>query len=511
MKNAWFKIIAFLAVLILPGFVWFAIGIVSPETKAKLDFDLGEKRAKTEIESLSELRDSGDLISLYVSDRTPFRSVLYTWYQAVDNDLEAPYRDTIMPELAKVLYPSGSGNKGPDVDDDAYNSLFGGDDDRDDGQDYNYVEPERDYHKFVIKEELESTCTMAGRILYVCSDCGEEYIQNTPVKDHNLIYAGETAASYTEWGKTIYFCSECSKVFCEINEAKYIDDSYFAPIEKDSVIVGRYNWLFYAGENSLDYYKGTNILSDDEMQKYADTLGRLQEICDEKGIKLAVTIIPDKEQVYPEYMPSYTVENEYKRVPRLVDYIQNKTNVSISYPLDELKVAGRYFDTYQPCDTHWTYAGAYVGVMGLYKQLGMTVYDPLNQGIGSREEENLGDLISRGGFKQSDFPTLTMYYIDYKMDVAVSGPDADKNVPVYVGTSDAPGGKKLFFIGDSFRVYMTDYLSKDFSEYCIVHRDNFYEAKDFVEGSDVIIIETVERYDSSLILMAEYLISALED
>ena len=49
---------------------------------------------------------------------------------------------------------------------------------------------------------------------------------------------------------------------------------------------------------------------------------QLQELCDEKGIQLQYIILPNKELVYSEYMPSYTIANSKRRTETFVEYVE---------------------------------------------------------------------------------------------------------------------------------------------------------------------------------------------
>ena len=62
--------------------------------------------------------------------------------------------------------------------------------------------------------------------------------------------------------------------------------------------------------------------------------------------------------------------------------------------------------------------------------------------------------------------------------------------------SDNPNGKSLVLVGDSFRVNMSDPLTRDFTKTLILHRDYLNASmKDEILSSDVLIVEAVERFD----------------
>ena len=85
------------------------------------------------------------------------------------------------------------------------------------------------------------------------------------------------------------------------------------------------------------------------------------------------------------------------------------------------------------------------------------------------------------------------YTLDYRPEIGVEGLDVDKMI--CHTTSNGANEKKLCLIGDSFRVNMMPYISKDFTNCTFVHRDYMGEVKDDIKNADIIVIEAVERYD----------------
>ena len=67
-------------------------------------------------------------------------------------------------------------------------------------------------HTPVISEDIESTCTVAGRTTYVCAVCGEELPELTVVKpliDHKYVEVSRTESTCTVKGTVNYECEFC--------------------------------------------------------------------------------------------------------------------------------------------------------------------------------------------------------------------------------------------------------------------------------------------------------------
>ncbi|MCR5802027.1 MAG: hypothetical protein K6G57_06840, partial [Lachnospiraceae bacterium] len=286
------KIILFVTVLILPTILWIALGVAAPSLRSELDYDLGEKRDKTEVSSIAELSGSGTVLSDYFADRAPFRSLLITTYQKAETALESAYEKGIKPAAMAMIYGSGTTDV-KTASGDAYEQLF--------------AESETP-----VDETVSGDGTSAGSAPEVAE----------PAKHiHDYVITATVEADYDTYGYTEYICSECGETRTKWQD-KLVDNSYLAPDVRNSVtIIGRREWLFLYGYGNIPYYQATNLLTEEEMAEYAQKLQTLKDLCDDRGITLAVLFVPNKDQVYSEYMPSFQVEDEYKRVARLTDYL----------------------------------------------------------------------------------------------------------------------------------------------------------------------------------------------
>ncbi len=271
-------------------------------------------------------------------------------------------------------------------------------------------------------------------------------------------------------------------------------------IHNQTVIEGREKWLFYALDSSIADYQGTNLMSENKMRRYLLKLNELHLLCEEKGKRVYYLIPPNKEQVYPEYMPDYPVQETYKRLPRLVDYIRANSGVRISYPLHELSVEKGICRTYLRNDTHWTNCGAYVGAQTLYQMMGL----PLSPLIGQARSEIPvpdGDLIHLGRLPKEEYEGDFDYIVNYKPEILCVSPQESRfNELVYMSASTSENLCRAVVIGDSYALKMTPFLMKDFSHLMVVHRNLVHEplVEQTIREADVIVIETLERLSHTL-------------
>lgn len=292
------------------------------------------------------------------------------------------------------------------------------------------------------------------------------------------------------------------------------ETEYLLPkVHNDAVVEGRLQWLFYVRDNSLEDYLGSNVLSEEEMNSYLDGMEKLQKICTEQGKELFFLIPPNKEQVYPELMPSYQVADSYKKAQRLADYVKAHSDIQIAYPLQELKAAKEQWQLYFKRDTHWNTAGAFIGVKALYEMMGIQATELTELSMLEEAADFDEDLVRMGNLNQEDFEEDIQYNIYYKLYVETAvefGDGADSDV--YITRSTAENQHSLALIGDSFRTFMTQYLTRDFGSCAMIHWLHMDEAEAVkaVKNADILVIELVERNNQNLPDIMELVCGILE-
>jgi hypothetical protein len=285
-------------------------------------------------------------------------------------------------------------------------------------------------------------------------------------------------------------------------------------IKNDKVIMGRNDWLFYYGEGCLDYYLGNNVMSESAMNTYLTAMENLTAICQSQNKQVVFLILPVKSQVYSEFMPSYELTDTYKRDKRLVDYVKANSSVNISYPLDELIAAKAYYQVYKKYDTHWNDAGAFIGTQVIYKMLGKSTTNILNLEV-SQTNISGGDLFKLGLIDMTTYPDDVAYIINYKPDIIKVNESGTNNVEnsVYRVESNSDNDQKIVVVGDSYRDSMVDFIWKDFKYSSFSHRKMLGDAglSEDLKNADIIVVESIERYDSNMLKAINSMIDILSN
>ena len=565
-KFALVSVSVFLCLIILPTIVWGTITLLAPDVAASLDFDTGENRAKAEMPEEIDLSTLTTDLEAYYNDRVPFRAILYTFQNDIFRALEKPYTNHILPFLTNLFYSDYEGEQSHleeesqvDVD-----NLFGNEEtetlpdmvvgNQGDANcahtlksttvkeatcsEFGEVEKkcskcgyselhytEKAEHTEVLLSKTPSTCLVAGKELYTCSVCGEDIVKALEKLNHTGTLIRTQAANFEDYGYSLYSCRVCGTEYRQNITPRVIDNSYLAPQIKGpterGTIIGRHNWLFFTGSNSLSYYQGTNVMTPAEMNEWVVVMNELQAVCDKKGIQLAFMSMPNREIVYAEHMPTYSTVITPRRSEVLKDYIDENTDLTYVYPLEEMKAFKPYFRVCFKYDTHWNPAGAFIGTQTLYRDLGLPNMSIMDVPVTSSTKKG-GDLVNIGELDKNHYSDDTTYNIQYRTENTQQTvyQTSDGNL-VISQCANANNKKNLVFFGDSFRIAMTPFLQKDFTRCTIAHREllsqnkgnpvSSYDANLVreVKNANILVVSAVERFDYSMLTQAKELIRIL--
>ena len=141
-----------------------------------------------------------------------------------------------------------------------------------------------------------------------------------------------------------------------------------------TVIMGRDGWLYYADDSALEDYESAELMTDDELEAWRQSLVDTRDWLRTQGVQFVFMVVPDKHVIYPEHMPA-TIHRLHAafRGAQLVDYLQAHSDlclVDTTRALLERKPNERLYST---TDTHWNDRGVYVGYDALLRQAGRAV------------------------------------------------------------------------------------------------------------------------------------------
>lgn len=140
-----------------------------------------------------------------------------------------------------------------------------------------------------------------------------------------------------------------------------------------TVIIGKGDWLFFAGNNAVEIARGRSTFLPVELERLAGSYAKLNQKLEAAGINFAVVIVPGKASMYPEHLPWWAREPE--GVSRNTDLLQAQLeNLGVRF-LDLtgmlLQLKANSAALYQRGDSHWHDKTAYLVYTWICELLGV--------------------------------------------------------------------------------------------------------------------------------------------
>ena len=266
-----------------------------------------------------------------------------------------------------------------------------------------------------------------------------------------------------------------------------------------NVIFGKDGWLFYNGVMDGDpiaTYRGEDLLTGEELRQIVGDLRKTRDNLAKRGIEFVLLIAPNKERVYPEYMPdAYGPPAEEYAAKQLVDFLKSRTDLHVVYAYDDLMQAKAEFPDvllYYPFDTHWNRVGAYVGARAVLRELGIEIPALTRESLTLKEGEFAGDLNVLSHLILQNFP-YSWYEVKDANRPGYRQENSDNNL-MHTAVSDLKTAPKLLMKHDSFGENLLPYVLPWFSSSHTMFNQLYANEMVEVDQPDVFVQVAVERY-----------------
>lgn len=255
-------------------------------------------------------------------------------------------------------------------------------------------------------------------------------------------------------------------------------------------LFGNNGYLFHQNENdgtSLHDYIGDNHFSRKELEAIASNLEKEKKWVEQNGSQFVLLLIPNKETMYPEWMPSYISRvDTTTREDLLVEYLQQNTDIKVVYVKDTLIQNKKLCPLYYKTDTHANMVGSLFMVSDLLK----TCYDaeitPDLDKFDIHMQDYLGDLGTSAKCTDRYADDTVYFYPEY----AVNETEKIKS--------------SMMLVGDSFSEFInmeTNYYLRGGVDHRMIteYQFDYHNATQagFAAGSvtpEYVVWECVERY-----------------
>lgn len=266
-----------------------------------------------------------------------------------------------------------------------------------------------------------------------------------------------------------------------------------------AVVIGEVDqgkrWYYFDGsamhdgagfESSL----GAAAFSGTELTLAAENLRATRELLQKNGVHFVLLVVPDKQTVYPEFLPS-----RLRPTPGIHSRLEQFWTVTQADPmaglldLREVLFRAKRELVFFPTDTHWNEAGAFLGYQAV-----INAFRLQDGGPPALERKDVA-------FRQAGSPAEGD--LSLLMGVPVFGGETLFNI--YVPPSKAafhrPRGKKLLVLSDSFFIALDPYFKFEFEEVVVLgpaprsaKQLHITQALLDAYKPSAVLLESVERY-----------------
>ena len=280
----------------------------------------------------------------------------------------------------------------------------------------------------------------------------------------------------------------------------------------NGVIQGERGWLF--SEETLDDYFGVT-LSPRALYSLAKTVRLTQDAAEREGSRFVFTVVPNKNTLYPQYMPARYIKGESSNLSLLRQYLDK---LGVHWLDMEQALAGQEKELYLRDDTHWNNLGALYGYNAVMDALERE-HESYNGASYTYRRDWTGDL-TKMAFPDSG-RVCGQYYFDYQIDsVSFKQPRGGDNAALLeelmgdsekrdglIRTDNPSGQNSLYMLRDSFGRAMLPYFV---SRYQSASVSRYYPFA-VQAGYDDMVWEIVERNLPTLTETAPRAIAAVID
>ena len=266
-------------------------------------------------------------------------------------------------------------------------------------------------------------------------------------------------------------------------EAAVFDES-----ASEDVILGKEGWLFF--RDTLDDYQGQNRLTERQLWAAAHTLGLIREYAEQRGARTLFVPVPNKNTIYPEYMPGSTDRSaEPGNYDRLLAALAAEEVEALDLR-PTLLAHKEEVQLYQTLDSHWNNLGAALAHDAILEALGRagSSYDPAAFRFERDHSPDLYKMLYPAG-EELDLQAYPREKQSFSYLRPIRSPEDQR-----ISTASETGEGKLLMFRDSFGNTLHSFMAESFSQ-ALFSRAMPYDLRLLdSEQPETLILEITERH-----------------
>lgn len=254
----------------------------------------------------------------------------------------------------------------------------------------------------------------------------------------------------------------------------------------DQVMIGKDGWLFF-GETLADYAGIT--LTDSELDQIVEKISEVCAYIEDQGKQPLLVIVPNKNRIYPEYMPARFGKKADENNLTLLQEKLSREGVPYVDAYRLLLEGKAKDELYLHEDTHWNNTGARLVLNELYKSYGLSDNYALT---GYTIEESHSPDLYKILFPDTEHYEAQRIYDDGKTYEYIGRMHSLDDMMIRTQAADG-NGKSILVYRDSFGRAMIPYMGAVFDS-AVFNRSTPYDLSLAANTEcDYVLIEIVER------------------
>jgi hypothetical protein len=269
-----------------------------------------------------------------------------------------------------------------------------------------------------------------------------------------------------------------------------------------SALVGRDGWLYFNECQMVEHYRGTLLFTPDQLQDWKTVLEQYRDWFAQRGIKFLFVVAPDKQSIYPEYLPSWMNKvSSATKLDQFFAYMKMHSPVAVLDLRQTLLENQSIGPLYLKTDSHWNQLGAFFAYQRLVNELAVQLLPeaqpvPLDAFERTNVPAPPGDLTAMAGTDSSESnaislkPKASLPPLEF---IAQTDPTG----PLIVTRNPHVKGSAIIY-GDSFVNGWVPLLGYNFGQ--ISYFNNHFLTSRFIDAElfkhekpTVVIVEVIER------------------
>jgi hypothetical protein len=285
----------------------------------------------------------------------------------------------------------------------------------------------------------------------------------------------------------------------------FIEVNLLGQSTSPDVLLGRDGWLFHTGDRTFEQLRGIDVFTPTQLDRWIDRMQQRRDWLAARGIAFLIVIVPNKERVYSEFLPTSVVPARTSRPGQIAGRLkERRSDLPLLDLTDTLVAAKRETRVYAKRDTHWTGSGAFRGYLAIMQRL-----QPMLPSLRPLLAEQMEDIAIT--YPARDLDLMRMLGLGWAghgetVDVPLLRDDPPwqtRNESLHVDgeyrmllTSTRPDAPASLWLRDSFSDALAVYLNHTFRRATLVSHQGLRFDKALIEAEqpDVVVYEVVERF-----------------